>query len=95
MLYNGHVAIADTVLRKRPNHGQTLKEKSLYSRHFYSGHFFEHCVNILGKKLTLNDGHGMVGWENGKHMHVFISHMSLLEHEAHYLTFPGYFPPML
>ena len=52
-------------------------------------------MNILGKKLTLNDGHGMVGWENGKHMHVFISHMSLLEHEAHYLTFPGYFPPML
>ena len=37
MLYNGHVLVAHT-LRNRPNHGQTLKEKPLYSGHFYSGH---------------------------------------------------------
>ena len=37
MLYNGHVLVAHT-LRNRPNHSQTLKEKPLYSGHFYSGH---------------------------------------------------------
>ena len=31
MLYNGHLVIADTFLRNRPNHGQTLIEKPLYS----------------------------------------------------------------
>ena len=38
MLYNGHLVIADTVLRNRPNRCQTLIEKPLYSGHFYSGH---------------------------------------------------------
>ena len=38
MLYNGHLVIADTVLRNRPNRGQTLIEKPLYRGHFYSGH---------------------------------------------------------
>ena len=38
MLYNGHVVIADTFLRNRPNHGQTLKEKPLNIGHFYSGY---------------------------------------------------------
>ena len=55
MLYNGHVVIADTFLKNRPNHGQTLIENSLYSGHFYSGHlfFFEHQVNIMGKTYLL------------------------------------------
>ena len=59
MLYNGHLVIADTFLRNRPNHGQTLIEKPLSSGHFYSGHFviadtfFEHRVNILGKIYLL------------------------------------------
>ena len=38
MLYNGHLVIADTFLRNRLNHGETLIEKPLYSGHFYSGH---------------------------------------------------------
>ena len=38
MLYNGHLVIADTFLRNWLNHGQTLIEKPLYSRHFYSGY---------------------------------------------------------
>ena len=44
MLYNVHLVIVNTILRNRRNHGQTLKEKPLFS-----GHFFEHRVNILGK----------------------------------------------
>ena len=38
MLYNGHLVIAATFLRNWLNHGQTLIEKPLYSRHFYSGY---------------------------------------------------------
>ena len=38
MLYSGHLVIADTFLRDRPNHGQILLEKFLYSGYFYSGH---------------------------------------------------------
>ena len=34
MLYNGHLAVADTVLRNRPNHGQTLREKPLVADTF-------------------------------------------------------------
>ena len=60
MLYNGHVAIADTFLRNRPNHGQTLIEKPVYSGHSYSGHFF------------LAVATSMIGWEKRKHIHVFI-----------------------
>ena len=37
MLYSGHLVIADTFLRNRPNNGQTLIEKPLYKGHFYSG----------------------------------------------------------
>ena len=33
IVYNGHLVIADTFLRNRPNHAQTLIEKSLYSGH--------------------------------------------------------------
>ena len=58
MLYNGHLVIADTFLRNRPDHGQTLIGKPLYSGHFYSGHllqrtFFEHRLSILGKIFLL------------------------------------------
>ena len=59
MLYNKHLVIAVTFLNNRPNDGQTL-EKPLYS-----GHFF-------GKNFPLNNGHTMIGWENRKHMHVFV-----------------------
>ena len=38
MLYSGHLVIADTFLRDRPNRSQTRLEKPLYSGHFYSGH---------------------------------------------------------
>ena len=38
MLYNGHLVMADTFLRNRPNHGQTLIENPLYKEHFYSRH---------------------------------------------------------
>ena len=38
MLYNGHLVTADTFLRNRSNHGQTVPGKPLYSGHFYSGH---------------------------------------------------------
>ena len=48
MLYNGHLVIADTFLRDRPNRGQTLLEKPLHN-----GHSFEHLVNILGKNYLL------------------------------------------
>ena len=37
MLCNGHLEIMDTFLRNRPNYGQTLIEKPLYSGQFYSG----------------------------------------------------------
>ena len=40
MLYSGSLVIADTFKWNRPNHGQTLVEKPLYSRHAYSGHNF-------------------------------------------------------
>ena len=63
MLYDRHL-VADTFLRNRPNHGQTLIEKPLYSGHFYSGHF--------GQNLPLNSGHLMIGWENRKYMNVFV-----------------------
>ena len=38
MLYNGHQVVADIFLRNRPNHGQTLIAKPLYSGHLHSGH---------------------------------------------------------
>ena len=44
MLYNGHLVMADTFLRNRPNHGQTLMEKSLHSEHFYSGHLLKRTL---------------------------------------------------
>ena len=37
MLYNGLLVIADPFQLNRPNQGQTLIEKHLYSGHFYSG----------------------------------------------------------
>ena len=40
VLHNRHLVIADFFLKNQPKHGQTLIEKSLYSRHFHSGHFF-------------------------------------------------------
>ena len=40
MSYSVHLVIADTFQWKRPNHGQTLIEKTLYSGHVYSGHNF-------------------------------------------------------
>ena len=36
MLYNRHLVIADTFLRNRLNHNQTIMEKILYREHFYS-----------------------------------------------------------
>ena len=33
----------------------------------------------------------MIGWENRKHMDIFVLHISLLE--AHYLIFPSIFHP--
>ena len=44
MLYNGHLVMADTFLRNRPNHGQTLMEKPLHSEHFYSGHLLKRTI---------------------------------------------------
>ena len=67
MLYNGQVVIADTFLRNRPNHGQTL-----ISDICYSGHFFEHRVNILDKIYPLIADTSMIGYEKRKQMHVFI-----------------------
>ena len=52
MLYNGHLVIAGTFLRNRPNHGQTLKEKTLYT-FAVADTSFEHRVNILGKIYLL------------------------------------------
>ena len=43
MLYDRHL-VADTFLRNRPNHGQTLIEKPLYSGHFYSGHLLKRTL---------------------------------------------------
>ena len=77
MLYNGHLVIADTFLRDRPNHGQSLIEKPLYSGYFYSGHFFWAPHEYFGQYLPLNSGHLIVGWENRKHIHVFAWHISL------------------
>ena len=58
--YNGHLVMADTSLRKRPNRGQTVTEKPLFSGHIYSGHLlykvgtaFEHRWNILDKIFLL------------------------------------------
>ena len=44
MLYNGHLVIADTFLKNRPNHGQTLMKKPLYSGHFYSEHLLKRTL---------------------------------------------------
>ena len=71
MVYNGHPVIADTFLKNRPNHGQTLIEKPLYSEHFYSGHFFCAPRENFGQNLPFNSGHRIIGWEKRKHMHVF------------------------
>ena len=38
MLYEGHLVIADSFLRSRLSHRQTIIEKPLYSGRFYSGH---------------------------------------------------------
>ena len=72
MLYNGHLVMADTFLRNRSNHGQTLVEKPLYSGYFYSGHFFWAPREYFGQNLPLNCGHYLISWEKRKHMHVFI-----------------------
>ena len=58
MLYNEHLARADTFLRNRPNHGQTLIKNFYIADTFiagicYSGHFFEHRVSILSKNFLL------------------------------------------
>ena len=71
--------------------GQTLIEKPLYSGHFYSGHFFWAPGEYFGQNLPLNRGQLMAGWENRKYMNVFVWHISLLKHEAHYLIFPSSF----
>ena len=62
----------DTLLRNRPNHSQTLIEKSLYSGHLLKRALFEHRVNILGKIFFLIAETSMIGREKRKHMHVFI-----------------------
>ena len=59
MLYNGHLEIAETFFRNRPNHSETLIEKPPYNGKFYSGHFviadtfLEYCANILDKIYLL------------------------------------------
>ena len=63
MLYNGHLVIAETLLRNRPNHGQTLIEKPLYNGHFYSGHILREPREHSGQNLPRNSGHSMIGWE--------------------------------
>ena len=63
MLYNEHLVIAETFLRKRPDHGQTLIEKPLSNGHFYSGHFFREPRKHFGQNLLHNSGHSMIGWE--------------------------------
>ena len=79
MLYNGHLAIADTFSMNRPNHGQTLIEKPLYSGHFYSGlcyseHFFGAPRELFGQNLRLNGGHSMIGWEKKTHACFYLVH---------------------
>ena len=66
MFYNGNLVTADTFLRNRPNHGQTLTEKPLYS-----GHFFLAPCEHFGQNLLLNSRHPIIGWENRKHVHVY------------------------
>ena len=53
MLYNGHLVIADTFSRNRPNHGQTLIGKPLYSGHFYSGHLLQRTFGHFGQNFPL------------------------------------------
>ena len=38
----------------------------------YSGHFFGALRKYFGQNLPLNSEHPIIGWENGKHMHVFV-----------------------
>ena len=63
MLYNGHLVIADTFLRKRSDQGQTLREKPLYCGHFYSGHFFWSTREHIRQNLPLKSGHPIIGWK--------------------------------
>ena len=72
------MAIADTFLKNRLNHGQTLIGKLLYSRHFYSGHFWWAPSEYFGQNVPVNREHPMIGWENRKHMDVFVWHISLI-----------------
>ena len=38
----------------------------------YSGHFLWAPREHFGQNLPVNSGHLMIGWENRKHMHVYI-----------------------
>ena len=49
----------------------------------YSGHFFWAPRDNFAQNLPLNSGQSVIGCENRKHMHVFVWHISLLEHEIH------------
>ena len=84
MLYNRQLVIADTFLKNRPNHGQILIEKPLYSGHVYSGYFYWELREYFGQNLPLNSGHYLISWEKRKHMHVFIRHISLFQHEGNF-----------
>ena len=57
MLYSGSLVIADTFKWNRPNHGQTLVEKPLYSRHAYSGHNFLAPRGKFKPNFPLYSGH--------------------------------------
>ena len=88
MLFNGHLVVADTCLGNWSNHGQTLIEKPLYSRHCCSGHLLLRTLfwalrEHFGKNIPLHSWQPVIGWEIRKHKHVFVWHISLLEHEAH------------
>ena len=74
MVYNGHPVIADTFLKNRPNHGQTLIEKPLYSEHFCSGHFFCAPRENFGQNLPFNSGHRIIGWEKENTCMFFLTH---------------------
>ena len=85
MLYDGHLVIAETSLRNRPNHVK-LSQKNLYkassfipdiccSRHFF-GALREHFVqNLLFNKWTPYDS--LEKKETHVEMHVFNWHIYL------------------
>ena len=61
MLYTGHLAIADTFQRKRPNHGQTLIKNTAYI--CYGGHFFWTPREHFRQNSPLKSGHPLIGWK--------------------------------